>query len=295
MTSLVFFGTGPVATKSLEALSKNFDIELVVTKAKPKHHKHEAPIEKIAGEKGYKIYFANTTQGIDEKISTLKPVSEIAVVIDFGVIISPKTIDQFKLGIINSHFSLLPKWRGADPITYAILHGDEQTGISLMKIVDRLDEGPLLIQKTLPMDKKINQISLTEQLIKLSNDTLIEYLPKYIKGELALKPQSDENISYSKKVSKEDGNIDWNKSAKQIERQIRAYAGWPKSRTKINNIDCIIADAGVIEVETTPGSITTDKDSLLVGCGAGSLAIKSLQPAGKKLMTTAEFIRGYLK
>lgn len=295
MPNLVFFGTGPVAAKSLEALSERFNISLVVTKPKPKHHKYTAPVEEIAMKKDYEIRFAGTTQEIDNQIERSKPPSEVAVVIDFGVIISVKTMEYFRLGIVNSHFSLLPRWRGADPITYSILNGDEQTGVSLMKIVERLDEGPVLIQKTILTNKKINQITLTDKLINLSNETLLEYLPKYIKGELHPKPQSDENISYSKKVSKEDGNIDWNKPAIQIERQIRAYAGWPKSRAAINKIDCIIIDAEVAKTAAKPGSITSKKDVLLVGCGVGSLSIKRLQPAGKKPMSAGEFIRGYLK
>jgi methionyl-tRNA formyltransferase len=293
MNNLVFFGTGPVAAKSLEALSGSFDISLVVTKPKPKHHKYIAPVEEMVRKKGYKICFAGTTEEIDNQVDILKPASEIAIVIDFGVIISAKTMDYFRLGIINSHFSLLPRWRGADPITYSILNGDEQTGVSLMKIVERLDEGPLLIQKSLTMDKKINQITLTDELVKLSNAALIEYLPRYISGELVPKPQSVENISYSKKISKKDGNISWNKPARQLEREIRAYAGWPKSRATINKTDCIIIDGEVAKTEGKPGNITVKKDVLLVGCGVGSLLIKRLQPAGKKPMSAGEFIRGY--
>jgi methionyl-tRNA formyltransferase len=163
--SLVFFGTGPVAAKSLEKLSEKFDIELVITKPRKKHHKYPAPIEELAKTKDYKISFAGSTQEIMKNLKTLKPASEVGVVIDFGLIISLDVINYFKYGIINSHFSLLPKWRGADPITYTILNGDELSGVSLMKIVERLDEGPLIIQESLQVDKKDNQITLTEKLI----------------------------------------------------------------------------------------------------------------------------------
>lgn len=293
--SLVFFGTGPVAAESLEALSQQFEIKLVITKPKPAYHKHPAPVEEMAKKKDLKLCFAGTTQEIDSQIEALKPASEVAAVIDFGVIISTKTIDYFQYGIINSHFSLLPRWRGADPITFTLLSGDQQTGISLMKIVKNLDEGPIIIQKVLPVEKKATQITLTRQLIDLSNETLLEYLPKYINGEVTPEPQPAENISYSRKITKKDGDIDWNKTAQHIEREIRAYAGWPKSRANINKIDCIILEADISNREIKPGKAEADKNKLLVGCSQGSLSIKKLQPAGKKPMSADEFIRGYIK
>ncbi len=293
--SLVFFGTGPVAAKSLEKLAEKFDIELVITKPRKKHHKYPAPVEELAKTKGYKISFARSTQEIMKNLKTLKPASEVGVVIDFGLIISLEVINYFRYGIINSHFSLLPKWRGADPITHAILNGDELTGVSLMKIVERLDEGPLIIQKSLQVDKKDNQITLTEKLIDLSNKLLVEYLPRYASGKLELKPQPGESPSYSKKVSKDDGIINWNKPAERLEREIRAYAGWPRSRTSIKNIDCIILEADTAGTNMSPGEIRKEKNSMLIGCKRGSLLIKKLQPAGKKPMSDSEFIRGYLK
>lgn len=293
--SLVFFGTGPVAAESLEALAQKFEIKLVITKPKPVYHKYPAPVEEAAQKKNLKLCFAATTKEIDAKIEALRPDSEVAAVIDFGVIISTKTINYFQYGIINSHFSLLPRWRGADPITFTLLNGDKQTGISLMKIVENLDEGPIIIQKVLPVEKKATQITLTRQLIDLSNETLSEYLPKYINGEVAPKPQPAENISYSRKITKKDGEIDWNKTAQQIEREIRAYAGWPKSRANIHEVDCIILEADTISREVETGKIEADKNILLVGCGRGSLSIKKLQPAGKKPMSAEEFIRGYIK
>lgn len=293
--SLVFFGTGPVAAKSLEKLAGEFDIELVITKPRKKHHKYPAPVEELAKTKDYKISFAGSTQEIMENLKTIKPASEIGVVIDFGLIISFDVIDYFRYGIINSHFSLLPKWRGADPITHAILNGDKLTGVSLMKIVEKLDEGPLIIQKSLQIDKKDNQITLTEKLVGLSNELLAEYLPKYIDGKAELKPQPTEPPSYSKKVSKDDGIINWNKPAESLEREIRAYAGWPRSRARIKSVDCIILEADIVETNMDPEEIRKEKDLLLIGCSTGSLLIKKLQPAGKKPMSASEFIRGYLK
>lgn len=292
---LVFFGTGPVAAKSLEFLSDNFKIEAVVTKHKKSRHRNIAPVEEVAKFKGHKVYFASSEEEIRNQFETLDLNSTVGVVIDFGVVIPIEVIDYFRYGIINSHFSLLPRWRGADPITFAILNGDQQTGVSLMQIVERLDEGPLLAQKNLIIDTKDTQITLTEKLIELSNKTLLEYLPKYIAGKISPTPQSLKSISYSKKLAKEDGLISWNNTSVDIERQIRAYAGWPKSRASINNVDCIILEADIDKSDLSPGELSSRNNTLLIGCLDGSLSIKKIQPSGKKPMSAGEFIRGYIK
>lgn len=292
---IVFFGTGPVAAKSLKVLSDEFKIEVVVTKHKKGRHRYLAPVEEVAKSKGYKICFASSGEEIKSQLEALKPSSKLGLVIDFGVIIPVEVINYFSRGIINSHFSLLPRWRGADPITFAILNGDKQTGVSLMQIAERLDEGPLLAQKTLSIGDKDTQISLTESLINLSNEMLIEYLPKYQDGKIIPKPQSAKNISYSRRLLKEDGFIKWNFPSSKIERQIRAYAGWPKSRATINNVDCIVLEADTDKSKLEAGKLLPKNDALLVGCGEGSLSIKKIQPAGKKPMSAGEFIRGYIK
>lgn len=294
--SLVFFGTGPVAAKSLEGILANFRVELVVTKHKASHHKGEAPVEKIASENSLKICFVNDSSSIANQLELLKPSSSVGLVIDFGILIPQDAINYFgEKGIVNSHFSLLPKWRGADPITYSILNGDSSSGVSIMKIVKKLDEGPLIAQKSLKLNNKINSVELTEKLIKLSNNMLSEYLPKYIAGEITPTPQEISGVSYSKKISKQDGNIVWSNPASDIEREIRAYQDWPKSRAKINNTDCIILEASVSNSQGIVGAYEVEDSQIIVNCAKDSLIINRLQPAGKKPMSGKEFIRGYIK
>src|SRR5262249_45964550 len=156
----------------------------------------------------------------------------------FGIIVSQKTIDYFPLGIINSHFSLLPQWRGADPITFSILSGQKQTGVSLMLLVAAMDEGPLLSQGVYDIEPDETTPSLTDSLIKLSHALLVDALPRYAAGDITARSQEvvaqmmgiPTEPSYSRKLTKEDGIIDWKKPAEQIEREIRAFADWPKSR-----------------------------------------------------------------
>lgn len=289
---LVFFGTGPVAARSLLGILEDFEVEMVITKPKASHHKSEPPVEAIANQAGLKLAFVSTKQDITNTLNSLKPSSKAGLVIDFGIIIPQDSIDYFAEGIINSHFSLLPRWRGADPITYSILSGDEKTGVSLMKIVPELDAGPIIAQESLTIDK-IDSPELTSKLIQLSEKLLKKYVPKVINDEVSLTPQDSNQATYSKKISKQDGIVDWTKPAEQIEREIRAYAGWPKSRTKLGEIDCIIISAEVLENSGIPGVVVTDNQQLLIYCSKGSIKINRLMPSGKKAMTSSEFIRGY--
>lgn len=291
---IVFFGSGPVAAKSLDFLVKNLDVEAVITKASPKHHRGNAPVEDLAKERNIPVLFANSKNELEEVVLNTTFKSKLGVVIDYGVLASAKTIGTFPLGIVNSHFSLLPEWRGADPITYSLLSGQQKTGVSLMVIEPTLDTGKLIAQKSLPIEKDDTGVSLTEKLIDLSNKLLAIHLPNYIKGEIKLRSQPHPSrATYSKKLKKSDGNIDWNKPAEVIEREIRAYSEWPRSRTKIGEADCIITKAQVIKASGEPGKYSTDNGKLIIHAISNSLLIERLQPVGKKEMSTEEFLRGY--
>jgi methionyl-tRNA formyltransferase len=217
----------------------------------------------------------------------------VAVLIDFGIIVSQAVIDYFELGIVNSHFSLLPELRGADPITFAILSGQKQTGVSLMLLVEAMDEGPLLAQAVYDIRPDETTPSLTEALIEVSAVTLKEILPGYVAGSIAPQPQAEEGATYSRKLSKADGELDWSKPAVQLEREIRAFLGWPKSRTKLGETEVVVTFAQVVKSGIKPGEITTNNKMLVIGTGDGGLQVMKLKPAGKPEMTAADFLNGY--
>ncbi|MFI5270804.1 MAG: methionyl-tRNA formyltransferase [Candidatus Saccharimonadales bacterium] len=290
--TIVFFGSGPVAAKSLKLLASDFDIEAVVTKPQPSHHKEAFPVIRVAEELNLQIYTANDRSELSDVFNSNSFDSELGVIIDHGIIISKDVIDRFPLGIINSHFSLLPRWRGPDPISFAILQGDAETGVSVMRIVEKLDEGDLLIQRKLAIDPDITTPELTEKLIGLSHSLLIESLPAYVNGDLMPYSQPQSPATYSHKLSKQDGIIDWNKPAETLEREVRAYYGWPRSRASLGQIDIIITKAHVDPESGTPGSIETD-GKILVHCSKDSLVIDRLIPLGKKEMSSKEFLNGY--
>ncbi|HYF97252.1 MAG TPA: methionyl-tRNA formyltransferase, partial [Patescibacteria group bacterium] len=203
--TIIFFGSGPLAAESLRQISKDFIVEHVITKPRPQHHRYPAPVEILAQELGINVLYANSKDEVDNVLRDMDFKSRVGLIIDFGVIVSEFAINRFEKGIINSHFSLLPRWRGADPITYCLLKGDVQTGVSLMKIVPKLDEGPLIAQESFKLDDKINAIDLTRLLIDQSNSMIKKYLPEFVAGSLNPTPQPDITPTYSHKVKKSDG------------------------------------------------------------------------------------------
>lgn len=289
--SVVFFGSGPVAAKSLALLTKKFLIEAVITKPSTLEMMTLASPEN-------KPLAVTSRAELDDLFVANRFTSQLAVLIDFGIIVSQKVIDYFPLGIVNSHFSLLPEWRGADPISFAILSGQKKTGVSLMLLAEKMDQGPLLAQKTLAISPDDTGTTLADKLIVLSDRMLADCLSRYIGGELALYPQAKNGVSYSRKLVKSDGQIDWSKSAEQIEREIRAFAAWPKSYTRLGSLEVIVTGAHAEPSRSAganPGNLeaVAEVGTLMVSTGSGSLHIDRLKPVGKTEMTVAEFLRGY--
>lgn len=228
-------------------------------------------------------------------LSDLKPhEAKLAVLAAYGRIIPQRVLDEFPLGIINIHPSMLPQYRGPTPIEQAILDGASKTGVSIMKLTAGMDEGPIYKQKTLHIQPNESKASLTERLQQLGADLLRDILPAIADGSLKPRQQPHpDRATYSKKITKENGTLDFSKPADVLEREIRAYADWPKSRTVLAGIDMVITVATAIENTGKPGEITVKDKQLIIYCGQGALNIRSLKPAGKKNMTAEAFIAGY--
>lgn len=296
---IVFFGSGPVAAKSLELLADHCEIEAVITKPKPPHHRGDFPVLDTAEKLGLTVYTVSNKRELDELMAKKPVQSRLGVLIDFGIIVSKTTIDYFPLGIINSHFSILPEWRGADPITFAILSGQKTTGVSLMLLVEAMDEGPLLAQSTYEIPAQATVGELTEDLIHLSDGALRQIIPLYIDGQTIAMPQEQVTLAdskeptYSRKLTKDDGIIDWNKPAEQLEREIRAFLDWPKSRATLADKDVVITKGHVINEQGTPGEVTAKDKQIIVFCGEKALGIDELIPAGKNKMTGEAFLAGH--
>lgn len=290
--SIIFLGSGPVALESLLALIPLYHIEAIITK--PATFREMQAILPEA-----EIYAVANKNEMDKLFARNSFKSTLAILIDFGIIITQSIINSFPLGIINSHFSLLPQWRGADPITFTVLSGQTRTGVSLMLLTEGLDEGPLLAQAACDVPPQITTPELTARLIEISNVLLKEIVPVYVAGDCIAVPQLDSTIAdtnlptYSRKLTKDDGLIDWSKPAQQLAREIRAFIGWPKSRTILANKEVIITAGKVVNFQGAPGSIITHDKQLIIGCGENALEIERLKPAGKADMSASAFLAGY--
>ncbi len=290
---IVFFGSGLVAEKSLTFLKKYLDIELIITKSLP-GTKHNNVVD-LSTKMNLPVETINDSQALSSLINNSNFSSKLAILIDYGVIVPQQTIDFFQYGIINSHFSVLPDLRGPDPITYSILSGQSETGVSLMKIVEKLDEGPLLDWQTLELNQQETSENLTNQLIDLSNQLIKKNIVdadwdnfKFVDQTITKK-----TVSYSKKLQKSDGKLDFNLAAEVLERQIRAFDVWPKSFTTIKNIPIIITKASIINKNGPAGRLFIDNHQLGIYCQNQALMIEKLKPAGKNLMSSTDFLNGY--
>lgn len=295
-------GSGPVAAESLDLLAKDFDIIAVVTKPKPEHHRGDFPVIELAEKLKIKTYTVANKKELSDLIA-LKPFqTELAILIDFGIIVSQDVIDYFPKGIVNSHFSLLPEWRGADPISFAILSGQKKTGVSLMLLVEAMDEGDVISCGVQEIDKEETTPQLTKKLIQLSHALLKKSIPEYVEGKSKGIPQSDladlipdypSSPTYSRKLTKDDGILDFNKSAETLEREIRAFIEWPKSKTRLADIDVIVTSSISSNNSGAIGDYSLSDKKIEIFCSKGSLVITSLKPVGKKEMTAESFIAGY--
>ena len=290
---IVFFGSGLVAEKSLTFLKKYLDIELIITKSLP-GTKHNNVVD-LSTKMNLPVKIINDSQALSNLINDSNFSSKLAILIDYGVIVPQQTIDFFQYGIINSHFSVLPDLRGPDPITYSILSGQSETGVSLMKIVEKLDEGPLLDWQTLELNQQETSENLTNQLIDLSNQLIKKNIVdadwdnfKFVDQTITKKA-----VSYSKKLQKSDGKLDFNLAAEVLERQIRAFDVWPKSFTTIKNIPIIITKASIINKNGPAGELFIENHQLGIYCQDQALIIEKLKPAGKNLMSSTDFLNGY--
>lgn len=303
---VVFFGNERLATAAtttaptLKALvDAGYKIEAVIANHKDpvSHQGRDLEIGEIAQSYGIPVILPGSEIPLKEKVS--KHPSDVAVLVAFGKIIPQAVIDMFPKGIINIHPSLLPNLRGTTPIETAILDGLKETGVSIMKISAEMDAGPVYAQAKLSLTGTETKAELAAKLNNLGAELLIKHLPNILNGSLVPIDQDHMAATYTKMIKKEDGRLDWNKSAARLEREVRAYAEWPKSNTTIAGKDVIVTKAHVGQIsdlrsQKKQSEVFKSEDGMLaVQTADGLLIIDNLKPAGKKEMTAAEFIRGY--
>ena len=222
--------------------------------------------------------------------------ADVAVVVAYGRILPRAVLDAPRLGCVNVHASLLPRWRGAAPIQWSIVHGDEVTGVTLMQVDEGMDTGAILASVSTPIERDEDAATLSERLSEMGAELLRRELPRYVAGELAPQPQDDDAATIAPILDKEHGRIDWNKSARAVHNQIRGMNPWPGAHTVLRGrrIKVHRAMASTLDPEgAVPGEvIALDPDGILVACAEGTVEIQELQESGRKRVDARQFISG---
>ena len=256
------------------------------------------PVKEVAVEAGITVYQPRRIREpeVVEQIRNLKP--DVLVVVAFGQIIPQEILDIAPYGCVNVHGSLLPKYRGAAPIQWAVIDGERESGVTTMQMDAGLDTGDMLLKTVVPLEKKETGGSLFDKLSAAGAKLLLETLEGLEARTIIPQEQGESPTPYAKMLTKDMGLIDWNKTAVEIERLIRGLNPWPSAFTKLNGKTLKIWEADVLTEEEAgkkvlPGMILkAEKDRLFVGTGEGVLAVRMLQLEGKKRMDTAAFLRG---
>jgi methionyl-tRNA formyltransferase len=301
---IIFMGTAELSRASLEKLAaaENFSVAAVVTQPdKPKGRElHFAPSPvKVLAEK-LNLPVLQPLKARDEKfiagLRELKP--DLIVVVAYGQILPQSLLDLPPHGCVNVHTSLLPKYRGAAPIQWAIADGDPETGVTIMKMDASLDTGPVLSTRRTPILPTDDSQTLHDRLARIGAELLVETIPEYVAGKIRPQPQPAEGSTYAAKIKKEDGKIDWNQPAAQIWNRLRAFTPWPGAFTFLpaepNPHLLKIWKAEVVGKNGRPGTVlSADKTGIVVGCGQNALRILELQREGGKRLTAEAFLMGF--
>lgn len=230
--------------------------------------------------------------GVFETLISWDP--DFVVVVAFGQILRQNVLDLPKLGCINVHGSILPRWRGAAPIQASILYGDRETGITIMKMDKGIDTGEILTTKSIPIESNDNTLSLSKKLSDLGADLLDESIKKVLLGEIELQKQDDSLATYAPMIKKEDGFLDSGKSAIDLERQIRAFFPWPGAFIDIGGEKMKILEATVLnQLDINKGERVIVDGFPVMGTRVGCLKILKIQPAGRKAISGKDFLLGY--
>lgn len=295
---VVFFGSDNFSLPSLAALHRaGWEIKAVVTKPDSpagRGRRLTPPHAKVwAQEHGIAILQPEKLTEITDELNSFGV--QLGAVASYGKLIPDKILDIFPLGLINVHPSLLPKYRGPAPIEAAILNGDAETGVSIMRVTHEMDAGPVYAQETVPLTGRETQPELYDQLAKIGAELLEEALPGIAAGHLEARPQNDKLAVTTSLIQKADGQIDWAQPAGQIERQIRAYLSWPGSRTELFGREILLTGAHAVpsdNPELEPGAAERVDGAIRVQTGSGTLCLDRLKPAGGREMNAKEFLSG---
>jgi methionyl-tRNA formyltransferase len=295
---LVFMGTPAFAATILEALIAAKHRLLAVYSQPPRpagrgRHMQPSPVQLLAQRHGLVVRCPARLRDEEAQATFGALGAEAAVVAAYGLILPPEMLKAPRLGCLNVHASLLPRWRGAAPVQRALLAGDEETGVTIMEMEEGLDTGPILMQQPVPISPETTAAGLTADLAQVGGGLIVAALDRLAGGALVARPQPLEGVAYAPKISREEGRLDWRRPALELERRVRALQPWPGAFFEVRGEPIRVHAAAVLPGTSgdAPGTVLDDR--LGVACGSGALRLLRLQRPGRAARDMPEFLRGY--
>ncbi len=296
MARIVFMGSPDFALPTLHALHESHELVGVVTQpdrlAGRGRVLRPPAVKEAAQQLGLPLIQPKrlSEEGAMQQLAEWAP--DAIVVAAFGQILKPAVLELPLHGCINVHASLLPSWRGAAPIHAAILHGDDETGITIMKMDPGLDTGPILSQRAIPIQDDDTSGTLFDKLAQLGGDLLIETLPGYLAGRLVPVPQDESQATLAPTLKKEEGELDFSQPAEGLARKVRAFNPWPGAYTFLDGQPFKVHLAHAVKGGGQPGQRSVHEELPAIATSDGLLVLDTVQPAGKQAMGGADFLRG---
>lgn len=302
---IVFMGTAELACASLAGLARTPGFQVIGVVSQPDRPRgrdmklHPTAVKALASELNLPVHQPEKArhESFVQILRELAP--DLIVVAAYGQILPRTILDLPKYGCLNVHTSLLPKYRGAAPIQWAIIDGEPETGVTIMKMDVGLDTGDILTQVVTKITAEDNAAILHDRLATLGAELLVQTIPQYVSGSIQPRPQPAEGATYARKIEKEDGKLDWNQSAEVLFNRIRGFTPWPGAFTFLpNEAKRPLLKILKVELATNasgqPGEVlASERGSILIACGNGALRVLELQREGGKRLTAAEFLIGY--
>jgi methionyl-tRNA formyltransferase len=296
---LAFLGTSEFAVPALKALVEaGHDVVAVYTRApKPAgrgQQERRTPVHELALSLGLAV---RTPKGLrsEEEAAAFKALDlDAAVVVSYGHILPKAFLEAPVLGCINIHGSLLPRWRGAAPIHRAILAGDAETGVTIMRMDEGLDTGPMLLAESTPISAADTAETVHDRLAELGGRLIVSTLDALVAKTIEPVPQPADGVTYAHKLGKEEGALDWRRPAAELERKVRAFHPWPGTWFDVLGERIKVLEAALALAGGTPGTVSIGRDGFpIVACGVGGLKLLRLQRAGKSAQAADAFLRGF--
>jgi methionyl-tRNA formyltransferase len=299
---LAFMGTPDFALPCLEALAAaGHEIGCIYTQpprpAGRGHRARPSPVQALAEARGWQVRTPVSLKNPTEEAAFAALDLDAAVVVAYGLILPAPMLAAPRLGCLNLHASLLPRWRGAAPIQRAILAGDRETGVTIMQVDQGLDTGPILLQEAVPIGSRSTAQELHDDLARLGADLMVQALEGLDQGRLAPRPQPDQGATYAAKLGRSKSRLDWRLSAAELDRRVRAFSPWPGAVAALPGpkgpeaVKVLAVEALALRSDAVPGTLLDD--DLTIACGAGALRLLRVQRPGKAPLEAAAFLRGF--